>query len=377
MIDFMKRDIDEFTQTFQEETKNAVSNAAGVLRDKLQMDDSESTANKMKRSVSTLLGTVSQAFTLTREESEEELCVIRNNEPVILDRVQSQVYTMQIEPKTYLEDPQPLEEYEQWLRTFDLERMQPELSDTLINNPEVQSLYTKLVPAMVSHIVFWHRYFFKLHQMNQLEERKQALLQRASDEPQQEEIQWDDEDAAPTKSEMTDQLATQILNEYEAECRERKRIEDGKIGAHNLPADSQTDDSKCSSANNESILSSSLSSFQISTKDFDTDDDTKLFTADDKSLHSKPKNLKEELGKDVTMLTTKEKGDLVVVLKNPNDRISPSSSNKESSNDDEWEKDFELEVTEEDVQAAQTLSSTVEGSTARQQGEDEDWENWE
>ncbi len=46
------------------------------------------------------------------------------------------------------------------------------------------------VPSEVSHADFWQRYFYRLHQLDQDEARKTALMKRA--EVVQEQLEWDD-----------------------------------------------------------------------------------------------------------------------------------------------------------------------------------------
>ena len=40
--------------------------------------------------------------------------------------------------------------------------MQGEISELMINNAAVRRMYSKLVPAEVSHKHFWARYFYKV-----------------------------------------------------------------------------------------------------------------------------------------------------------------------------------------------------------------------
>ncbi|XP_060572964.1 BSD domain-containing protein 1-like isoform X2 [Ruditapes philippinarum] len=83
--------------------------------------------------------------------------------------------------------------------------------------------------------------------------------------------------------------------------------------------------------------------------------------------------------KENSELKTKVKGDMIVV----GDRISPcseSSDAKESSNDD-WEQDFDVDVTPEDLAAASELAQKMNISASdysKITGEEEDdWENWD
>ena len=48
------------------------------------------------------------------------------------------------------------------------------------------------VPSEVSHADFWQRYFYKLHQLNQDEARKAALMKRADVVQEQLDLEWED-----------------------------------------------------------------------------------------------------------------------------------------------------------------------------------------
>ena len=53
--------------------------------------------------------------------------------------------------------------------------------------------YVRLqVPSEVSHADFWHRYFYKLYQLDQDEARKAALMKRADVVQEQLDLEWED-----------------------------------------------------------------------------------------------------------------------------------------------------------------------------------------
>lgn len=91
----------------------------------------------------------------------------------------------------------PPEQFESWLYTFSLEDKKGEISELLVNSPSIRALYTKMVslvalferlllvsfwinkedknfvsfvqvPAAVAHSEFWHRYFYKVFQLDQV-----------------------------------------------------------------------------------------------------------------------------------------------------------------------------------------------------------------
>lgn len=59
---------------------------------------------------------------------------------------QAQLHAIQIDPGTYLTAPSgPKEAFEKWLTTFDQDSCKGDISELLVANVEVRSLYTQLV----------------------------------------------------------------------------------------------------------------------------------------------------------------------------------------------------------------------------------------
>ncbi|XP_063598438.1 BSD domain-containing protein 1-like isoform X4 [Penaeus indicus] len=194
VLEFVKKDFDEFTKVVSEEASSVVSSTANTLKEKLKLDDDESTASNVKKSVSGFLNHVAEVFTPPPDDGDQEAIVIRNQQPVILNRLQAAIYAISQDPETFTMDPEGEEtQYETWVETFDLEARQTELSDLLVNNQPLRHHYTTLVPAQVSHVVFWHRYFYKVSRLEAAEARRQELKQRAEKTNTESELVWDEE----------------------------------------------------------------------------------------------------------------------------------------------------------------------------------------
>lgn len=152
----------------------------------------------------------------------EALLVQGEQEPVILNRLQAQLYALGSDPETFLSEPHDDDkaEYDAW--QCDLDKRQGEISDLMVNSPNVRKNYSALVPEKVTHKLFWTRYFFKVHLIELQENRRQVLKKRAAEvASQNEEINWDDvadlaEDPIPTD------VQDKLLNEYEKELIESK-----------------------------------------------------------------------------------------------------------------------------------------------------------
>ena len=56
-----------------------------------------------------------------------------------------------------------MDDYLRWLIDFDVENpaTKTQMSDLLVEVPQVRSLYSKLVPEAVAHSDFWQRYYYR------------------------------------------------------------------------------------------------------------------------------------------------------------------------------------------------------------------------
>ncbi|KAK4310020.1 hypothetical protein Pmani_018397 [Petrolisthes manimaculis] len=330
VLEFVKKDIDEFTKVVSEEASSVVSTTATTLKEKLRLDEDDSTAGHMKKSVSGFLSHVADVFTPPPDDADQEAIVIRNHQPVILNRLQAAVYAVSQDAATYLTDPEGEEtQYETWMSTFDLESRQTDLSDLLVNNQPLRHHYTTLVPAQVSHVVFWHRYFYKVHQLEAAEEMRQMLKQRAEKtNTDSEDLVWDEDEEFGGDVEIPEEIQTQLLEDYQKECEEK-----GKNDDHS------ENDTK--------------------------DNDETVNTSKEKDGKSTQKNsegeveLLEELRVDLTKTTETAS------------KPSPSST---ESNEDEWEK---VDATDANGSQASSSSSDKDKKEKQVEGKSEDWESWD
>lgn len=404
----MKRDLTELSQTVQQDTAAAVNTTAAILKDKLRVDNPDSVTNKAKQGLTTIINTISDVFLPIREIEDDEIFMIRNSQPVLLDRWETQLHAIRTDPNTYCHEPEgPPEVYEAWLETFDLDSCQQELSDIMIDNREVRALYAKLVPAAVSHVEFWQRYYYRVHLLKQTEAKRAEIMKRAETKIPKEESLWDDDDdfsevitsssslvqckncKLPNKNEKTclDDSSSVLTNNeikisrrsYESDinehCKEscpEKNKETFKteveyksklIGKHTLSNElslSQGED------NSQKLLSDSMLIIQS------------ISEIQNNSVLSTEATETEKAELPLEDLISREKGDMVVVGEKSD--ISPASSdtalkgNTEDSDldkDCDWEKDFDLEITDEDLKKLENSENT--GPKEIEEG----WENWE
>merc|ERR1719400_1921586 len=222
-----------------------IKGAGGVIKSTLKEIDevtdemAESAINGVTKGASSLWnmasGDASQMFT---EEDLEATPVLvgSNSEPIILDRLQAQLHALASDPTTYTKDPDPqdalAEDWTSYLATVELDSRQGEISELMINNGHVRKHYSTLVPSSVPHKLFWARYFFKVHLIDQQEVKRQALKCRAEEAKvdSDSEINWDeDEDLGDTEIPVLldkyDGKAVQekLLSDYEAEIKKESK----------------------------------------------------------------------------------------------------------------------------------------------------------
>eukprot|EP00794_Sanderia_malayensis_P004764 gene4764-5391_t len=196
----VQKDLSEFYQTIQSDTAVAVVDTAGKVQQKIETsaDDENGAKASFKQGISSILSSVSSSLkTLTQEDPPgTEDATDGSLASPVYNRGEMKIKAIQSDISTYCNEPEGLsEEFANWLEGFDFDSQRAEMSDLLVKNPEIRAVYSRLVPAVVSHRVFWQRYFYKIHQFKQEEERRAALVARADSSNQEEqEYNWDSDD---------------------------------------------------------------------------------------------------------------------------------------------------------------------------------------
>ncbi|KAK1340258.1 hypothetical protein QTO34_018824 [Cnephaeus nilssonii] len=197
-LEFMKRDLTEFTQVVQHDTACTIAATASVVKEKLATEGSSGATEKMKKGLSDFLGVISDTFAPSADKTIDCDVITLMGTPSgtaeLYDGTKARLYSLQSDPATYCNEPDgPPELFDAWLSQFCLEEKKGEISELLVGSPSIRALYTKMVPAAVSHSEFWHRYFYKVHQLEQEQARRDALKQRA-EQSISEEPRWEEEE---------------------------------------------------------------------------------------------------------------------------------------------------------------------------------------
>ncbi|CAG9538461.1 unnamed protein product [Cercopithifilaria johnstoni] len=83
------------------------------------------------------------------------------------------LYEIQTNPETYIKLPEGDKElFKMWCDDFKLTEYDSEINALLANCPRMRALYQEMVPEKIESVVFWARYFYKVHQMELLVRNK-------------------------------------------------------------------------------------------------------------------------------------------------------------------------------------------------------------
>ncbi|XP_067389815.1 BSD domain-containing protein 1 isoform X2 [Emydura macquarii macquarii] len=431
-LEFMKRDLTEFTQVVQHDTACTIAATASVVKEKLVTEGSSGTTEKVKKGLADFLGVISDTFAPSPDKTIDcdviTLMATPSGTTELYDSTKARLYTLQSDPATYCNEPDgPVELFESWLSQFNLEEKKGEISELLMTSPSIRALYTKMVPVAVSHSEFWQRYFYKVHHLQQEEVRREALKQRAEQSVHREEPGWEEEEEeflgmsppsyvnlkSPEEGKQTPPVpaaaAAPLTPERSPLPSLKELTEESWAVLAAVPASAQVTPSE--SSGSVSLVTQIVNPASVPDAQLQTgaqlsgarDLSQRLLEATSEEQSSLPKPAKsahpptatQELVVSSEQLsvagpkeraeskptgqveTLKEDGltDLrVFELNSDSGKSTPSNNGKKGSSTDiseDWEKDFDLDMTEEEVQLA---LSKVEVSGEL---EDEEWENWE
>ncbi|KAG7334470.1 hypothetical protein KOW79_002877 [Hemibagrus wyckioides] len=376
-LEFIKRDLTEFSTVVQHDTACSIVATANAVKSKLAVEGSSETTEKVKKSLSNILGVITDTLAPPPDKTIDcdviTLVATPAGTTEVYDSTKARLYTLQADPATYCNEPDgPLEQFDSWLSTFSLEEKKAEISELLVNSPSIRALYTKMVPAAVAHSEFWQRYFYKVYQLDQEEARRVALKRRAEETAQSESLGWEEEEedeflGASSPSRL-DFAPPPVAAETggSSSCSEVPRsLGDG------------TSDVTPSVSSDSVSLPTQLENLPVSCPDAPAQGEKQKSAegAGAKVEGGKEEGTRTDGARDQE--TRKEEGvqDLrVFELNSDSGKSTPSTNGKKGSSTDvseDWEKDFDLDMTEEEVQIA------LAKADATAEFDDEDWENWD
>ncbi|XP_050504805.1 BSD domain-containing protein 1-B isoform X1 [Diabrotica virgifera virgifera] len=233
VLEFVKKDLEEFGSAVKNEATNVVSSTGAVLEKTLSLDSPSSTASNMKRSFSSFLGQMNNVLNPSPDDSDAEMLIVENSETVTLNKFQKALYELQKDPVTYLEDPDESlrKQYNCWLEIIDDQLNDDRIAKHVNSSEILKQHYAKLVPDIVEHQVFWKRYLFKKALLEDDLARQEALEKREQKEKQatEENLKWDQEDFA-ADIELTEEQQIELLEQYENEKKVSQKSSQQPIG---------------------------------------------------------------------------------------------------------------------------------------------------
>jgi len=169
IVNVYKEDIKEFSNTIKNDTKEVIK-------------DPEITS---KIGLTGLFG-----FSQNNTNPEKE------KQSVIVDRHQARVLALESELSTYCTEPSDKEDFMSWKKEFNIQSKTDEISRILSDKEKVREAHSRLVPVAVSYSDFWERYYYKIFKLNQENERRAALVKRATNSANSDDDQfsWEEEE---------------------------------------------------------------------------------------------------------------------------------------------------------------------------------------
>jgi len=188
-VNLVSEDVQELSQAIVEDTQASYTALTTATYSTIEKVGGESTANtavKMKDSIFGGINAFASVILADSTDSEDEELKKRK----ILKGPEARLNQLRISPATYCNEPEDMSDFLRWLIDFDLEsdKTKAEMSDLLVETPQVRSLYSKLVPEAVTHSDFWQRYYYRLYLFNEAEMRRSRLVERANTEDEDEEL---------------------------------------------------------------------------------------------------------------------------------------------------------------------------------------------
>lgn len=146
------------------ELSTAVSNAGQAIGETLKLDEPESTASTVKKSLSSFFGQVTEALIPSLEDDDTEAVLITTDGTITLTGFQKHLAELQLNDETYLKPPeaQLIENYNRWIEVTEQDQFtQNRLAKHLASSEILNEKYLSFVPDQVPHMEFWKRYLFK------------------------------------------------------------------------------------------------------------------------------------------------------------------------------------------------------------------------
>ncbi|XP_008812007.1 BSD domain-containing protein C22A12.14c-like [Phoenix dactylifera] len=223
-----RRDLEEFRSGLKKETAALQAAVACVVRDlpgslEAGAASAQESIESVGCSVVGILAHGREALLRPRESSGPQKTTEISSKQH--SRFEAQVLAVQCDQKTFLEEPEDVEDFEIWRTGFELAEKEEEIERLGYENGILKGVIEKLVPDVVDYETFWSRYFYRIHMLKQAEDAQARLIRRViSREEEEEDLSWDADDEEEEK---------EVKEQKEAETggeKEDKVVEKGICG---------------------------------------------------------------------------------------------------------------------------------------------------
>uniref|UniRef100_A0A3P9N542 BSD domain containing 1 n=1 Tax=Poecilia reticulata TaxID=8081 RepID=A0A3P9N542_POERE len=396
-LEFLKRDLTEFSTVVQHDTACSIVATANAVKNKLAVEGSSETTEKVKKSLSSFLGVITDTLAPPPDKTIDcdviTLVATPAGTTEVYDSSKARLYSLQADPATYCNEPDgPPEQFDCWLSRFSLDEKKGEISELLVNSPSIRALYTKMVPAAVSHSEFWQRYFYKVFQLDQEEARRVVLKQRAEQSAHIETLGWEEEEeddfigaaspthlplASPSDTNPSARAAapaeTTLMSPVLSPSEEPNTTLSVSSDSISLPTQVEVQPPPAATELTKKLNEATLEDV-VDNKPEEQKTERSDSAPEAQAEPSAATSVRSPASKQAEVAKEEGPQDLrVFELNSDSGKSTPSNNGKKGSSTDvseDWEKDFDLDMTEEEVQLA---LSKIEDT-----GElDEDWENWD
>ncbi|XP_026728202.1 BSD domain-containing protein 1-B-like isoform X2 [Trichoplusia ni] len=161
----VKKDLDEIGTAVKSEASHVFSTTSTVIGKTFKLDQPESPANVMKKSLSSFIGQVSTVLNPEPEDEDDIEVILCSGDTTMLSTYKKELEALQRVDATFIV-PAYSPEFEAWKASLEHSEAglisPPAAARSLKSNPVLKAQYDKLVPDAVTHDDFWERYLFRV-----------------------------------------------------------------------------------------------------------------------------------------------------------------------------------------------------------------------
>lgn len=116
------------------------------------------------------------------------------------NRLDADIAALQRDSSTYCEDPDDQEDFKAWKTTFDVDSSKvSHINKIVAENIFMSELQARLVPMVVEYDIFWTRYFYRVHKLEEKHAQVAELTSKMSKQTLQDDLAWEsDEEGTPS-----------------------------------------------------------------------------------------------------------------------------------------------------------------------------------